>query len=186
MFAIVRLDKAKTFYTRPTKWFCPLGLSKSLAEFAASRLNQNNLLAADVKITDFRHRSDPYSKFFSLHNENQLVACHDINGLMNTLDIDHKPEEWRLFLDASQSSLKVVLLYNGNTKPSIPLAYSRTMRETYENIKIVLSSIQYEKHDWLICADLKMLAILLGLQSGWTKFCCFHVYGIAAIAPNII
>ncbi|GBN50744.1 hypothetical protein AVEN_31435-1 [Araneus ventricosus] len=44
------------------------------------------------------------------------------------------------------------------------------MKETYETLKHMLSSIEYSKH---ICADLKVIAVLVGLQAGYTKFCCF-------------
>ncbi|GBO34263.1 hypothetical protein AVEN_258121-1 [Araneus ventricosus] len=47
------------------------------------------------------------------------------------------------------------------------------MKETYETLKHMLSSIEYSKHSWHICADLKVIAVLVGLQAGYTKFCCF-------------
>jgi len=34
-------------------------------------------------------------------------------------------------------------------------------------------SIQYNEHKWHICADFKVVAMLTGLQSSYTKFCCF-------------
>ncbi|GBM29585.1 hypothetical protein AVEN_130070-1 [Araneus ventricosus] len=37
----------------------------------------------------------------------------------------------------------------------------------------MLSSIEYSKHSWHICADMKVIAVLVGLQAGYTKFCCF-------------
>ncbi|GBN58234.1 hypothetical protein AVEN_22951-1 [Araneus ventricosus] len=47
------------------------------------------------------------------------------------------------------------------------------MKETYETLKHMLSSIEYSKHSWYICADLKVIAVLVGLQAGYTKFFCF-------------
>ncbi|GBN31814.1 hypothetical protein AVEN_222245-1 [Araneus ventricosus] len=47
------------------------------------------------------------------------------------------------------------------------------MKETYETLKYMLSSIECSKHSWHICADLKGIAVLVGLQAGYTKFCCF-------------
>ncbi|GBN88272.1 hypothetical protein AVEN_206306-1 [Araneus ventricosus] len=47
------------------------------------------------------------------------------------------------------------------------------MKETYETLKHMLSSIEYSKHSWHICADLKVIAVLVGLQAGYTKFFCF-------------
>ena len=80
---------------------------------------------------------------------------------------------WRLFLDASKKSIKAVLLHNGNILPSVPIAYSTTMKKSYENLKTILTSIQYNVHKWHVCADFKVIAMLTGLQSGYTKFCCF-------------
>ena len=40
-------------------------------------------------------------------------------------------------------------------------------------MKLVLVKIKYEEHQWQICGDLKVVALILGLQLGYTKFCCF-------------
>ena len=47
------------------------------------------------------------------------------------------------------------------------------MKETYINMKVLLNSINYNEHKWKICGDLKVIAILLGMQLGYTKYCCF-------------
>ncbi|GBN06940.1 hypothetical protein AVEN_166467-1 [Araneus ventricosus] len=47
------------------------------------------------------------------------------------------------------------------------------MKETCETLKHMLSSIEYSKHSWHICADLKMIAVLVGLQAGYAKFFTF-------------
>jgi hypothetical protein len=65
-----------------------------------------------------------------LKKKGNLVACNDVDGLMTVLNINHKPEEWRLFIDSSKSSLKVVLLHNGNVLPSIPVSYAVNMKES--------------------------------------------------------
>ncbi|GBL99296.1 hypothetical protein AVEN_177326-1 [Araneus ventricosus] len=70
-------------------------------------------------------------------------------------------------------SLKAVLLHNGNKHPSIPVGYAVRMKETYETLKNMLSSVEYSKHSWHIYPDLKVIAVLVGLQAGYTKFCCF-------------
>jgi len=105
--------------------------------------------------------------------ERRLVACTDIDGLMQTLNINHNPLDWRLFIDSSQLSLKAVLLYNGNTLPFIPVGHSVHNKESYENVKILMEAINYDKFKWQISGDLKVFALLLGLQQGLTKYCCF-------------
>jgi len=105
--------------------------------------------------------------------ERGLVACTDIDDLMQILNINHNPLDWRLFIDSSKLSLKAVLLHNGNTLPSIPVGYSVHNKKSYENVKILMEAINYDKFKWQICGDLKVIALLLGLQQGFTKYCCF-------------
>ena len=148
-----------------------LGLSKSKAELLGSRLQQWNLLQHDVRISVFRSRHSQFEPYFS--KAEQVVYCHNVDGLMDKLKIQYANEEWRLFIDSSKTSLKAVLLHNGNTLPSVPIAYAAGLKETYDNIKLVLVKIKYEEHQWQICGDLKVVALILGLQLGYTKFCCF-------------
>jgi hypothetical protein len=92
---------------------------------------------------------------------------------MQTLKIDHNPLDWQLFIDSSKLSLKAVLLHNGNTLPSIPVGHSVHNKESYENMKILMEAIIYDKDKWQICGDLKAIALLLGLQKRFTKYYCF-------------
>ena len=102
-----------------------------------------------------------------------LVCCTDVGGIMHEFGYSHKPKEWRLYIDSSKVSLKAVLLHNGNMLPSIPVGYAAHMKETYENTKQLLQYINYEQYCSQLCGDLKVIAILLGLQPGYTKYCCF-------------
>lgn len=85
----------------------------------------------------------------------------------------YEPSEWRLFIDSSKRSLKCILLHNGNEYAGVPIAHSTKLKEEYDNISLVLNKIKYNDHKWKICVDLKMVNILLGQQSGYTKFPCF-------------
>ena len=106
--------------------------------------------------------------------QDSLCYCSDIDSLMNELGgIQHIPNEWRLFIDASKSSLKAVLLHNGNDYPSVPIGHSVHMRESFENMAFLLDHIKYLQFNWYICCDLKVIGLLMGLQSGNTKYCCF-------------
>ena len=105
--------------------------------------------------------------------ERGLVACIDIDGLMQTLNISYIPLDWRLFIHSSKLSLKAVLLHNGNTLPSIPVGHSVRNKKSYENMKILMEAINYDKFKWQISGDLKVIALLLGLQQGFTKYCFF-------------
>lgn len=148
-----------------------LNLSKEKAELLASRLKQKHLLAPSAKISHYRKRSRNLATFFTV--QNQLCYCHDINGLFTGLSQNHVAAEWRLFIDASQRSLKAVLLHIGNCKPSIPIGHSVHLKESYDNMKVLLEAIDYKSHQWKICGDLKVIGMLMGMQGGFTKYCCF-------------
>ena len=118
----------------------------------------------------YRKRHEDLVQFFKM--ESGLVACTDTDGLMQTLSINHIPLDWRHFIDSSKLSLKAILLHNGNTLPSIPVGHS-VHNESYENMKILMEAINYDKFKWQICGNLKVIALLLGLQQRFTKYCCF-------------
>ena len=46
-------------------------------------------------------------------------------------------------------------------------------------MKQLLQYIKYDTYKWNICADLKFIALLLGLQLGYTNFLVFCVSGTA-------
>jgi len=56
--------------------------------------------------------------------DGDLVYCNNTCGLMEELQLQHVPEQYRLFIDSSKISLKVVLLHNGNKHPSVLLAHA--------------------------------------------------------------
>jgi len=149
-----------------------LGLSKEGAELLTSRLKEKNLLPKRTKTSYYRSRDESFRTYFS--SDTDLVYCHDVKGLMDEIKKDaYKADEWRLFIDSSERSLKAVLLHNTNIYSPIPIAHSVTLKEEYKNIEMVLNKIEYGKHNWLICRDLKILSMILGQQSGFTKFPCF-------------
>jgi hypothetical protein len=90
---------------------------------------------------------------------------------MQEFQLEHTSGQWTLFIDSSKVSLKAVLLHNGNKFPFIPQAHALNAKETYKILQVELQQIRYEEHRWNICADLREM--LTGLQSGYTKFCCF-------------
>ncbi|GBL75729.1 hypothetical protein AVEN_155031-1 [Araneus ventricosus] len=115
------------------------------------------------------------------------MFCCDTDGLLKELRVAHEPNEWRLFIDASKLSLKAVLLNNGNELPSIPVAHAVYMKRTYHNLKQLLEMINHRKYGWQICADLKVVSLLMGLQPGYTKhFCFLCLWDSRAIALHYI
>ena len=149
-----------------------LGLSKENSELLASRLKEVNVLTKDTKVTFYRNRDEEFRKYFSI--EDSLVYCNNVEGLVNEYKSNsYSPDEWRLFVDSSKRSFKAILLHNGNKYASIPIAHSVTLEEKYENLAYVLNKIKYHDHKWLICTDIKLVTIMLGQQSGFTKRPCF-------------
>jgi hypothetical protein len=92
---------------------------------------------------------------------------------MEVLGHEYNPDYWSLFTDSSKVSVKVVLLHNGNRFPSVPLAHAANMKESYESMKLLLEKIKYDEFKWKLCGDLKVVALLIGMQLGYTKYCCF-------------
>jgi len=148
-----------------------LELSKKKSELLGSRLQEWNLLAEGTRISHFRVRHAKLARFYE--TENDVCFCIDVNGLMRELGYEHHPDEWRLFVDSSKSSLKAVLLHIGNEMPSVPVVHAVRMKETYETMEIILKLIKYVDHKWNICGDLKIITLLLGMQLGYTKHMCF-------------
>ena len=102
-----------------------------------------------------------------------LCYCHDIRGLFEATGIPCNTSDWRLFIDSSSKSLKAVLLHNTNKCPSIPLAHLVQMKENYQNVKMLLSTLRYDQYNWEVIGDFKMVAFLMGLQQGFIKFPCY-------------
>jgi len=126
-----------------------------------------------VKITLYRYwkKKNNLEEFFTM--EGTLVACKDVDGLFKALNMSHYSDEWRLFRDSSKVSLKAVLLHSENVLPSIPVAHAFGMKESDDSMKQLLQYIKYGTYKWNICADLKIIGLLLGLQLGDTTFPCF-------------
>ncbi|GFR26544.1 uncharacterized protein TNCT_554851 [Trichonephila clavata] len=93
-----------------------------LPKYLSSRLQQWNPLLPGVKVAESRTREKNIFHFFE--KKEQVVACIDVNDLMNFMNISYDPNNWRLFLDSSEFSLKTLLLHNGSLLLSIPNGHS--------------------------------------------------------------
>jgi len=80
--------------------------------------------------------------------------------------MSHSPEQWRLFIGASKTSLKAVLLHNVYKLISIPVAYAPSTKETYTTLNRILVEVAYKMYQWEFCGDFKVISFLLGLQVG--------------------
>ena len=117
-----------------------LKLTKEQIECLGSRLKQWNLLEEGTKSSVFRAYQEDFSIYFEMYNT--LCFCNNIDALMGALGVQHIPSEWPLFIDSFKSSIKAVLLQNGNLLPSIPIAYSENLRESHETMVILFEHIK--------------------------------------------
>jgi len=53
------------------------------------------------------------------------------------------------------------------------VAYAPNTNETYSTMSDILVEVDYKKYQWEVCADFKVIALLLGQQAGYTKYSCF-------------
>jgi len=111
----------------------------------------------------YRGRHEEFKDFFS--QEDGVVFCNDVCSVVEVLGHEYNPDPWRLFTDSSKVSF-----HNGNRIPSVPLAHAANMKES---IKLLLGKIKYDEFKWKLCGDLKVVALLLGMQLRYTKYCCF-------------
>ncbi|KAI6648233.1 hypothetical protein LOD99_12042 [Oopsacas minuta] len=148
-----------------------LNLTKDQSELLGSRLKGWNLLDEETKVSFFRTRQSDFSVHFEM--QGSLCYCNYVDRVMELLGVQHEPSEWRLSIDSPKYSLKAVLLHKGNVLPSIPIGHSVHMKESHENMDILLKLIRYDSYNWHICGDLKVIGLLLGMQPGYTKYCCF-------------
>lgn len=120
-----------------------------------------------------RRNTQEYDEMFRTDEETKMTYCWNVRLLFLRMKQVHNPTEWRLFIDGGKNSLKAVLLHITNKYPSIPIAHGDKVAEKYESIGAILKLLQYEEYKWLICADLKIVAILMGLKQGYSKHQCF-------------
>lgn len=57
------------------------------------------------------------------------------------------------------------ILYNESINAYVPIGQSVQMSETMDTL---LTAIKYHNHNFLLCGDLKVITLLLGLQGGYT------------------
>ena len=121
-----------------------LNLPKESAKLLGSRLQHNNLLAPNTTYSWYRRREKGLVQYFFL--EETFVYCHNAAGLLQAMGCAYDSTEWRLFIDSCKASLKCVLLHNGNRYASIPIGHSVHLKETYQNMKMLLTKKKYDEH----------------------------------------
>jgi hypothetical protein len=121
------------------------GLPKVKAELLASKMKQWKSLDEGVKISLYRYRQKILEEFFTM--EGSQVAYKYVDVLFKTLNMSHRSDDWRVFIDSSKVSLKAVLLHNGNVLPSIPFAHAFGVKESVDCMKQLLQYINYDTYN---------------------------------------
>ncbi|GBN51421.1 hypothetical protein AVEN_180577-1 [Araneus ventricosus] len=108
-----------------------------------------------------------------LKNKNLLTPGTSLSWAKEVLCTEYDSSECRIFIDSSKTSLKAVLLHNGNSFASFPLGRSVHLEENYNDLYMILEKINYQEYHWMVCGDFKMITMQLGQQAGYTKYPCF-------------
>lgn len=98
-----------------------LAISRDSAH-AVVPLQEKNLLTPGTSFTWFQNQEKDCAPYFP--QDGELVNGSDVSGLMQMFIIQHKVADRRLFIDSSQTSLRAVLLHNGNKYASIPVRWT--------------------------------------------------------------
>ena len=160
-----------------------LNLTKSNSKLLASRLQQSNLLVPDTKVSFYRQKSQDLISHFSTDGE--LCYCNDVSALCQSNGMIHDQTNRRLFIDSSKESIKAVLLHNGSTYPFMPVAYSTSPKETYDNLQLILDKLNYHFHLWYVCADLKSSLCYEAFNLAKLTTAAFYASGIPKLVISI-
>ena len=136
------------------RWIQTCFQNFSITHTFCSRLKGWNLLRQDTKACFYCGYHEEFKDFFS--QEDGVVFCNDVFSVMEVLGHEYNPDQWRLFIDSSKVSLKVVLLHNGNRFPSVNVARVANMKENYESLKLLSGKIKYDEFKWKLRGDLKL------------------------------
>ena len=103
-------------------------------------------------------------------------------------DTNYNPLEWHLFIDSVKLSLKAVLLHNVNLYPSVPIAIARSshMKQMRWEYEFTFKRCKFSKYEWQIYGDIKVIGLLVGMQSGFTNFVVFCVNDRVELKKNIM
>lgn len=91
----------------------------------------------------------------------------------STWNYENFTEEWRLFIDSHKGVWKLYFFTIVTDMPLCLLATWSIWKNGTKNLEFVLNRLGYSEHKRTMCEDLKVISMLLGQHSGYTKFPCF-------------
>jgi hypothetical protein len=101
--------------------------------------------------------------------DGDLVHCNIIQELMKELQLENTSRQWRLLVHSCKVNLKRVLLHNENRFPFSQWLVQFTLNKPKKTFRFCCKKIRYKEHWWHICAELNVIAMLTGLQGGYTS-----------------
>lgn len=70
-----------------------------------------------------------------------------------------------------------MLLHNGNKYVSLPVDHTVYLKETCENLELVIAKIKYKDHNWMICGDQRV--VRASWSAGWLGILIsFHISSV--------
>ena len=141
-----------------------------------SRLKGWNLLQQNTKVCFYCGRHEEFKDFFS--QKDGVGFCNNVCSIMEVLGHEFKPDQWHLFIDCQKWAWRWFYSTTEINSPPFLLAHEANMKESYESIKLLLGKIKYDEFKWKLC-DIKVVALLLGMQLRYTKYCFSCVSGTA-------
>lgn len=139
------------------------------------KISKKNLIEKGVK-ESLGVKKVHFYNTFNVKVDLCIAIAHNVHGLMEELGIPtYNATDWRLFTDSSKRSLKCVLFHNGNLFGAVPIGYSVSLREEYEDIKRAIDLLQYNMHKWIIVLTLKWFASFLASNAVY-QVSLFFVY----------
>lgn len=86
------------------------------------------------------------------------------SSMISVVSICYIRDEWRMFIDSTNTSPKSAFLHNDNDSPSIPVGHSVHMKETYGSMKQLLRFMNCDQRNCQLCVYFKLIDLLLELQ----------------------
>ena len=71
-----------------------------------------------------------------------------------------------MFIDGSVSGIKAALLSKDGLKPPVIILIWNNAKENYATLKEIFDLIKNVDEQWELCADFKVLQLVMGLRNG--------------------
>ena len=151
--------------------------SKKSAHMLDSRLKEKQLLAQGVLFYWYRDHERELWQFFTFQDKSSLVYRNNIAGLIKSIGFNRWIDQWAS-IDATE--WRFLLTYPAAISKQLFYVMGIVFHQSllgiqYKWKKLIIAWIIYclPLHKWLICGDLKVIGLVLGLQGGYSKFPCF-------------